>query len=269
MPTFAIEKFKAERKNAPVIRLRKDGQIASSRPASVAAVNRELCLLSRILSLAVQKKQLSENPARQVKLLEGEKKRRRYLLHEEQEELASVLTGSLEYLRHIVDLYISTGTRANELLSVTVHDVDLRRNVVHIYGAKGDEYREVPFNKTSRRIFNELVSQADAKGWSYLFTNPETGRPYRYIRKGWLKACELAGIEGLWIHDLRHTFGTRAGDAGVPLSAIRDVMGHKSTKTTERYIHATDEGRRRAVEAAERKAGKVVKFWSKAAGGKK
>jgi len=113
------------------------------------------------------------------------------------------------------------------------------------------------------------VEQANAKGWDHLFTNPETGRPYQYIRKGWLKACELAGIENLRIHDLRHTFGTRAADAGVPLPAIRDVMGHKSTKTTERYTHATDAGKRRAVEAAERKPGKLVKIWSKVAGGRK
>jgi len=96
---------------------------------------------------------------------------------------------------------------------------------------------------------------------------PDRQTPPR--RTGWLKACKLAGIESLRIHDLRHTFGTRAADAGVPLPAIRDVMGHKSTKTTERYTHATDAGKRRAVEAAERKPGKLVKIWSKVAGGRK
>src|SRR5262249_29240545 len=266
---FSIEKFKAERKSAPVIRLRKDGEIAYSKPRSPGAVNRELCLLSKILSLAVDKKELKENPARKVKLLDGERERTRYLLPEEEDRLASVLTGSLSYLREIVDLYINTGARANELLRLRVPDVDLHRDIVRIDGSKPDEYRQVPLNDTSRRIFQELVTQANSKGWIYLFTNPETGRPFQYIRTGWLKACKLAGIGSLRIHDLRHTFGTRAADAGVPLPAIRDVMGHKSTKTTERYTHATDAGKRRAVEAAERKPGKLVKIWSKVAGGRK
>src|SRR5262249_34053807 len=76
---FAIEKFKADRKHAPIIRFGMDGKIVSTRPRSVAAVNRELCLLSKILSLAVEKKELKENPARQVKLLSGERERTRYL----------------------------------------------------------------------------------------------------------------------------------------------------------------------------------------------
>ena len=49
----------------------------------------------------------------------------------------------------------------------------------------------------------------------------------------------------------RSEFGTRAADAGVPLNAIRDVRGHKTTLMTERYAHATDEGKRKAVEATQ------------------
>jgi integrase len=121
----------------------------------------------------------------------------------------------------------------------------------------------VPLNDTSKRVFQELVTAARAKGYSHIFTNPRTGRPYAYLYHGWQKACRLAGIENLRIHDLRHTFGTRAADDGAPLNAIQAVMGHKSIATTMKYTHATDEGRRRVVRSAERKPGKVVKIWSK------
>ena len=47
-----------------------------------------------------------------------------------------------------------------------------------------------------------------------------------------------------------HTFGTRATDGGTPLSAVKDVIGHSDIRTTMRYVHATDEGKRPAVEAA-------------------
>jgi integrase len=44
----------------------------------------------------------------------------------------------------------------------------------------------------------------------------------------------------------------RAIDDGAPLSAVKEVMGHMDIRTTMRYVHATDEGKRRAVEAAAR-----------------
>ena len=104
----------------------------------------------------------------------------------------------------------------------------------------------------------KLVDQLQEKGYEYLFTNPKTGTRYKDIKTTWHTACRNAGIDNLRIHDLRHTFGTRADDAGVPLVAISKVMGHASIQTTMRYAHATDEGKRRAVEALERKPEKPV-----------
>ena len=74
---------------------------------------------------------------------------------------------------------------------------------------------------------------------------------WQTVKTAWWTACRRAGLTVLRFHDLRHTFGTRAADAGVLLNAIRDVMGHKTTAMTERFAHATDEGKRRAVEAVQ------------------
>jgi integrase len=80
-------------------------------------------------------------------------------------------------------------------------------------------------------------------------------------RPACVSVCKLAKIENLRFHDLHHTFGTRAADEGVPLTAIAKVMGHASTQTTERYAHATDEGARRVVEALQKKP-PLVTNWS-------
>lgn len=61
----------------------------------------------------------------------------------------------------------------------------------------------------------------------------------------------------LRFHDLRHTFGTRAVDNGGALSSVQKIMGHKTTVTTMQYVHATDEGKRRAVQAVETAAKKA------------
>jgi len=129
--------------------------------------------------------------------------------------------------------------------------------VLYIKHTKSDEDREVPLNDTARELFRELM-QADRMGGEFLFTNPKTGTSYTTIKTAWLTACRNAGLSNLRFHDLRHTFGTRAADAGVPLPAIRDVMGHRSIQTTERYAHATDEGKRRAVEAIHTQSKKIV-----------
>ena len=42
----------------------------------------------------------------------------------------------------------------------------------------------------------------------------------------------------------------RTIDGGTPLRVVKEVMGHSDIRTTMRYVHATDEGKRRAVEAA-------------------
>lgn len=139
--------------------------------------------------------------------------------------------------------------RLGEVLNLKPEHVDFHRDVLYIKGTKTDEDREVPLNNMSRGLLAKLVHKAQELGSEYLLTNPQTGTKYTTVKTAWLNACQKAQISDLRFHDLRHTFGTRAADAGVPLNAIRDVMGHKTTTMTERYAHATDEGKRRAVEA--------------------
>ena len=91
----------------------------------------------------------------------------------------------------------------------------------------------------------------DARPSGYLFENPKTGKPITTIKTAWGKALRDAGIPYINFHCAgRHTFGTRAIDGGAPISAVKEVMGHMDIHTTMRYVHATEEGKRRAVEAA-------------------
>ena len=108
-------------------------------------------------------------------------------------------------------------------------------------------------NATARAILEELVEQARDKGYEYLFTNPRTGTRYKDVKKAYKDLLKDAGIADLWFHDLRHSFATAVGnDPGVSLPALAATLGHKDVKTTMIYIHATDEGKRRVVQAAER-----------------
>jgi integrase len=124
--------------------------------------------------------------------------------------------------------------------------------VIHVRESKTDKDRQVPMNDTARALLLELSGQARDAGWQYVFTNPNTGKQYKDVKRAFRSALRDAGIQDFRFHDVRHTFGTRAVDEGAPLTGVRDALGHASLATTNRYAHGTDEGKRRAVEAQER-----------------
>ena len=53
-----------------------------------------------------------------------------------------------------------------------------------------------------------------------------------------MKACELADVPKFRFHDLRHTFGTRLAEKGVPIHLIAELMGHADIRRTMKYVHA-------------------------------
>jgi integrase len=225
---------------------------------NVATVNRELQLLSRIFTLAMEKKETRSNPCAEVDLLKGEVKRTRHLFYGEKQRLLDALSNPRRsHVLMAVELDLNTGLRRGELLSLRVEDVDFYRNLVRVDGKTGP--REVPINARAREILASLVEQARQNDWKYLFTNPKTGTRYKDLKKAFHSALREAGIEGFRFHDLRHTFGTRAGDdPQVNIPALAEVMGHKNWRTTMRYTHATDEGKRRVVEAQGRESAETT-----------
>src|SRR6185503_3828058 len=81
------------------------------------------------------------------------------------------------------------------------------------------------------------------------FKNRKTGVNLMDVKHAFNGACADAGIDDFRFHDLRHTAGTRLADAGADAFTIAEILGHATLQMTKRYTHATDERKRRAVEA--------------------
>jgi integrase len=64
-------------------------------------------------------------------------------------------------------------------------------------------------------------------------------------------ACNKAKIGALRFHDLRHTAASLMIRGGVPLVDVKDILGQSDIQTTMRYVHSTNETRRRAVDVLE------------------
>jgi integrase len=68
-----------------------------------------------------------------------------------------------------------------------------------------------------------------------VFRNPSTGKAWNDIRRMFHRATKKADITGLWFHDLRRSFVTRARRLGVPESVVMRMSGHKTRAVFDRY----------------------------------
>ncbi len=209
-----------------------------------ATINREMGTLSGIFSLAVEYDELAINPCRRIEALREDNKRTRHLSFDEESRLLAQLVGQREHLRDLVIVDLYTGLRKSELLNLRKDKVDFSLNVIYVTLTKSGRDRTVPMDEPVGTAISRAIKQSSSE---YVFTNPETGKPYGDVKKAFSHACRDAGINDFRFHDLRHTFGTRLADAGVDIVKIKELMGHQSIETTMRYLHTTDKGKRAAI----------------------
>jgi integrase len=238
-----IEKYKRDRRATKTVR----GTLRAS-----STVNRELELLSKTFSLAIDLGLAIHNPCRKVKRFREDNERNRYLSDEEESRLMAVLNGPREALRPLVVLAIHSGMRRGELLSLRWANVDFERGLIHVMNShrektKTGHSRSIPMNEIARKELQAL--HAESGDTEYVFVNRTTKKPRTELKRGFRTACREAKLEDFHFHDLRHTAATRLGDAGVDARRIMAILGHRCIQTSARYTHATDDGLRRAVEA--------------------
>jgi integrase len=231
-----IEKFKDERRNTITVR---------GTQRSPATVNRELEVLSKIFTLAMDDEIIERNPCRKVKKLRMDNQRTRHLSTDEEDRLMVALTGRRAHLKPVVTVAIYTGMRRGELFKLQRNHVDFELNLINVKQTKTGKDRTVPMDDSVREILDRLCE--GLRDEDFVFENSNTGVHITDIKRGFKSACREAGIHGLTFHDLRHTFGTRLADLGVDIVKIAELMGHQSILTTRRYTHATDEGKRAAI----------------------
>ncbi len=243
-----IERYKRDRRAIKTVR-------GTERAPS--SVNRELELLSKIFSLAIDQGLAIQNPCQKVKRFREDNERNRYLSDDEEARLLSMLVGHRASLRPVVVLAIHTGMRRGELLSLRWANVDFGRGLIHVMNShreqtKSGHSRSIPMNRIAREQLLSLYRETGDT--EYAFVNRTTGKPRTDVKTGFRSACKDAGLEDFRFHDLRHTAATRLGDAGVATRSIMAILGHRCIQTSARYTHATDDGLRRAVETlAQRK----------------
>jgi integrase len=236
-----IEGFKTIRRNSTTVR---------GVRLSQTSVNRELEILSKIFTKAKDFGKVDRNPCRQVERFKNRKVIPRYFTHDEEDRLMAAMTGTLAHLRPIAIVGIGTGLRPpSEIFNLRRSDIDFERNVLRA-GTKTDEEREIPMSEAVREVLLELYNRNTES--EFLSVSWRTGSRFKEVKNGFRGALKDAGIKGARLYTMRHTFGTRLGEACYSSYEIMALMGHRDIKTSAGYVHGTDGRKRAAVEAIQR-----------------
>lgn len=246
---IVIEKYRMERKRTPKIRQRrqKDGE-PSNAPRLVcnASINREVSILRKMLSIAVENGWIDTNPclAKKVKPLREDSRRERFLEPREERELLAQCKDGLEYLKPILICALHTGMRKSEILNLKWQYVDLEKGYITVTQTKSGKDRNIPISLTLKQHLRVLKQD---RSTDYVFVNPDTEQPYCDLKRIFAEALLKAKINGLRFHDLRHTAATRMVAAGIDLIVVQDILGHACISTTMRYSHPVPERKIQAI----------------------
>lgn len=134
-------------------------------------------------------------------------------------------------------LLIFTGARLREILHAKWSDVDLERGVLVAHGKTGR--RPVILPAPAAAIFAELPRRD-----VYCFPGERSTRenpcPRADLNRPWRAIARRAGLDGVRLHDLRHSFASFAAAGGASLPIIGRLLGHTQPSTTQRYSHLAD-----------------------------
>ena len=206
------------------------------------AANRALMVLSKIFSLAEAwgLAPPGGNPCRYV-LRYKEGRRERFLTENEYRRVGRALCaleaeGPLAArAAAALRLLMLTGCRLGEVLTLRwrERDVDRKAGELRLRDSKTGP-RMVPLTSAALQV---LAGMTRVRRSPWVFTGQRPDRHLSTITSHWHRVRELAEVEDVRIHDLRHSFASRALAVGLPLPMIGRLLGHTDVGSTARYAH--------------------------------
>ena len=257
--TADVEDFIADLRKPRIVNRR------PNRTLTNASINRSIELLRHMLNWAIGRGYLDRTPFRRgtetlIRKLHEDNRRRRRLTEVEETRLLEVAPP---FLRSMIITALDTGMRQGEMLALRFGDIDWERQVIVLRGetTKSRKSHPVPIATARLRAVLEwlrLEADGQKKPDEALVFSDETGDPVGRFRTAWVTAVLKAhGVKPEWKaygwtgltpecaeqfrrinlhwHDMRHEYASRLVEKGVPLAQVRDLLGHASITTTERY----------------------------------
>ncbi|MBL6689113.1 MAG: site-specific integrase [Pseudomonadales bacterium] len=242
-----------------------------------AGVNRPISALKALMNRAVEWEVIESNPLESVKALkEDPNPVVRYLSETEERQLREALDTRQEqqmeerrrynqwltqrgkpvhenfstrtftdYLKPLVLLALNTGLRRGELFDLCVDDVQNGQIVVRGNKSKSGKTRHVPLTEEGRQILDAWIRETKPIG--LVFPSPQTGERLDNINTAWKGLMKRASIDDFRFHDCRHTYASKLVGKGADLYVVKELLGHSSIETTQRYAHLAPSKKAEAV----------------------
>lgn len=192
---------------------------------SNATLNRHLSALSKILKQAQKAGKLEKLPHLE-KHKEG-KGRIRWLTREEEQAFEQLLRSWGENdIADALIVSIDTGVRASELVGMEYKHISA--DGVYLGDTKNGESRLVPLTKRAQLILLSRQTLGATRPFPYSSD---------FYRNVWEKARNHLGLDDVVWHTLRHTCCSRLVQGGMPITHVKEWMGHLAIQTTMRYSH--------------------------------
>jgi len=219
-------------------------KIHSSLADTPIKANRLLALLSKIFNLSEEweYRDANTNPTQHIRKYK-ETPRERFLNQDEIVNLEKVLVDAerknevSQSVIHALRVLLMTGARLQEVLTMKWEYFDFEEGKINLPDSKSGK-KTIWLSDKARDYIDAIPHK---RGNPFVFPGQRTGSRLVNLQKPWRKLRAIADIEDVRIHDLRHTYASLAVSQNLSLPIVGKLLGHKSTKSTERYAHLYDE----------------------------
>jgi integrase/recombinase XerC len=231
----------------------KDEQLART------SIARKISCLRSFFKFLCRQGYLQKNPIIGISTPKLEKRLPEFLYPEELEGLLNLPDQSNDLGKRdqaILEVFYSSGLRLQEVVGLTIADLDMTRGYLRVFG-KGSKERLVPLGGCAKRALDKYLKEVrprlqaknnNSKQTTHVFLNYRgsrlSGRSIQRLMDKYIQ--QLALNRKISPHTLRHTFATHLLENGADLRVVQELLGHVDISSTQIYTHLTKE-RIRAV----------------------
>jgi site-specific recombinase XerD len=234
--------------------------------ASPNTINRHIAALASFGQWGSEHARIfAENPALYIEPVKTVELAPRWMTEEHKRKLLAVVEADLREAREkyprlwllrlrdavIVHVLLHTGLRVSELCGLHCSDLTLRerKGTLLVRHGKGGKQRVVMLMNETRKQLGDWLAVRPQVGHDALFVG-QTGDPIqpRVVQRLVERYADLAGLEDVTPHSLRHTYARGLLDSGAKLHEVAKLMGHGSLDSTARYVQPSEDDLREVVE---------------------
>ncbi|UGB30583.1 tyrosine-type recombinase/integrase [Metabacillus sp. B2-18] len=213
-----------------------------------ASINRHLNSIRVLCKFAYKKDLIEKNPSRNVEQLKCQRKERVFLSADELDTLLESIDHRLVQLAVRTMAY--TGLRVSECTKLTIDDIDLENDLIHVIAGKGNKDRVVPISGTLKPYLLDYIN-----GWrvnvgsNKFFATKKTGElSHQTINRVLQETTyKLEWKKKVTCHILRHSFASFLVAKNVNVTKISKLLGHADVRTTSVYMHTNTQELKEAV----------------------